>query len=211
VTVDPPPARSALILALQRKHVRAAPRDLADLALLRRNLPRLSTGADPRTIALITAHCGVTRDAQNAGLLTACLWAARHRVAAPVDSTWNLGRSLREVPAAAGGRAWRNLSRANSATLPRYMTDLVEVFAHHEVATDWHRLHRDLRSWYQGLQHAVLGRWSAGFFSRVPSAALLDTPRGAGPGVIGLPAARPARTAAHPEIPRPARPSELSS
>lgn len=171
MTVDPPAARSALILTLQRRYARAAPADLADLALLRRNLPRLATGVDPRTVALIAAHCGATRDAQNAGLLTACLWAARHRTAAPVESTWNLGRSLRETPAVAGDRAWRNVCRAVPATLPRQLADVMEVLAQHEVATDWHRLHRDLRSWHQGFQHAVLRRWSTGFFNLVPNQA----------------------------------------
>lgn len=211
MTVDPPASRSTLILALQRRRSRAAPGDLADLALLRRNLPRLPAGADPRVIALIAPYCGATREAQNAGLLTACLWAVRHRLAAPVESTWNLGHALRAVPQATGDRMWRDLCTAGAATLPRRMARVMDVLAREEVGTDWHRLHRDLRSWHQGFHHLVLGRWSTGLFGPAPSVPPLGAPRGAASNAIGPPDATLARALVRHVVAQPARPTELSS
>lgn len=212
MTVDPPASRSTLVLTLQRRHIRAAPGDVADLALLRRNLPRLPTTADPRAVALITPYCGVTREAQHAGLLTACLWAARHRVSMPVESTWNLGQALRAVPAAAGDRAWRELCAAGTANLPRRLAVVMDMLAHWGVATDWHRLHRDLRSWHQGFHHLVLGRWSTGLFGPAPGRA---SPGGSSQHTastsVVFPDAAPARALARREVPWPTSPSELSS
>lgn len=169
MTFDPPAARSALVLSLQRRRVRGARRDQADLALLRRNLRLLPGHADPRAIALVAPHCGATRDAQDAAVLTACLWAVWHREAITVESTWNLGHALRALPYARGDRAWRSLCVTTDATLPQRMATIVVDLADYGVPTDWHRLHRDLRSWYQGFHHLVLRRWLTGLFGPAPS------------------------------------------
>jgi hypothetical protein len=210
MTIDPPAARSTLVLALQRKYSRAGRGDLADFALLRRNLPRLPEGADPRAVALITPHCGVTSDAQDAGLLTACLWAARHRVAAPVESTWNVGQALRATPEAARERTWRSLCAATTATLPRRIAEVLDILARGCIATDWHRLHRDLRSWHQGFHHPVLERWSTGLFGPAPNG---TPPHRASQRAVSNAAdtSAPAPIGARPVIPQPARLPELSS
>jgi hypothetical protein len=212
MTIDPPASRSMLILALQRKYSRAGRGDLADLALLRRNLPRLPGEADPRAIALIAPHCGATSDARDAGLLIACLWAARHRAAAPAESTWNVGQALRATPEAARERAWRSLCMATTATLPRRMAEVLDILARCGVATDWHRLHRDLRSWHQGFRHLVLGRWSTGLFGPAPNG---TPPHRASQSAVsdaaGISAIASAHIGARPVIPQPARLPELSS
>lgn len=168
MTFDPPAARSALVLALQHRMTRDAPWDRADLALLRRNLRRLPGRADPRAVALAAPYCGAAREAQDAALLTACLWAAWHRQAMPADSTWNLGHAMRALPYAAGDRAWRSLCTTTDSTLPARMAVIVEALAEYGIGTDWHRLHRDLRSWYQGFHHLVLRRWFTGLFGPPP-------------------------------------------
>jgi hypothetical protein len=165
--LDPEPPRSSLIQALERKRARAAAADLNDLALLRRTLARLPGPTDARALALVAGQCGASCAAQDAGLLTACLWATRHRSAVPVDSAWNLGRALRATPRDEGERVWRSLCTANENSLARRMSAAVEVLAVNGVATDWHRLHRDLRSWHQGFHHLVLRRWCTGLFGHL--------------------------------------------
>jgi hypothetical protein len=180
VTGDPTPPRSDLIEALERKRARASAGDVVDFALLRRTLARLPENPDPRALALVAGYCGPTYAAQDAGLLVACLWATRHRNAVPVDSTWNLGRALRCVPREQSERIWRGLCTANQASLPRRMSGAVEVLAVHGVAADWHRLHRDLRSWHQGFPHPVLRRWCTGLFGPLPGRTLRDDPSSGG-------------------------------
>ncbi len=169
MTFDPPAARSALVVELQRRTVRDAPWDRAELALLRRTLRRLPRHADPYAVALVAPYCGAARDTPDAALLTACLWAVWHRDATTVESDWNLGHALRALPYANGERAWRSLCATTDATLPQRMTNIVADLADYGVATDWHRLHRDLRSWYQGFHHPVLRRWFTGLFGPAPS------------------------------------------
>ena len=193
MTGDPAPPRSTLVEALERRRARATAGDLIDLALLRRTLARLPENPDPRALALVAGYCGPTYAAQDAGLLTACLWAIRHRTAVPVDSTWNLGRALRSVPREQSERIWRGLCTADQTSLARRMSGAVEALAANSVATDWHRLHRDLRSWHQGFPHPVLRRWCTGLYGPLPG-----TPRGDDPSADGSardrPAARPAAT-----------------
>lgn len=161
---DPVPPRSQLIAALERKHARAASSDVSDLALLRRALPRLPMHPDPRALALVLGYCGVTYASQDAGLLTACLWATRHRTAGPAQSSWNLGRALRSIPREQAQRVWQDLCTANESSLARRMASAVDVLTTYGVHADWHRLHRDLRSWHQGYHRAVLRRWCTGLF-----------------------------------------------
>lgn len=203
---DPPPARSALVLVLQQRRSRDASWDRADLALLRRNLRRLPGRVDPRALALVAPHCGGTREAQDAALLTACLWAVWHREAMPGDSAWNLGQALSAMPYPVGDRAWRSLCTTTDATLPSRMAVIVGALAEHGVATDWHRLHRDLRSWYQGFHHLVLRRWFTGLFGPVPAA---DRRTGAPP--ARLSPAPPDGAPSPSAVPPPPRPSELTS
>jgi len=162
--VDPVPARSQLIMELEHKRARATSADLTDLVLLMRALPRLPTQLDPRALALVVGYCGTAYASQDAGLLTACLWAARHRSAAPEPSNWNLGRALRATPHEHAQRVWRDLCAANDIVLARRMASAINTLTIYGVPTDWHRLHRDLRSWHQGFHHVVLRRWCTGLF-----------------------------------------------
>lgn len=205
MTFDPPAARSALVLVLQRRRSRDAPWDRADLALLRRNLRRLPGQVDPRALALVAPHCGSACEAQDAALLTACLWAVWHREFMPADSAWNLGYALRAMPNPAGDRAWRSLCTTTDATLPPRMAAIVGALAEHGVAIDWHRLHRDLRSWYQGFHHLVLRRWFTGLYGPTPAA---DRRTGAPPARL-IPA--PPDGAPRGAVPPPPSPSELTS
>ncbi|HEU5425361.1 MAG TPA: type I-E CRISPR-associated protein Cse2/CasB [Actinocrinis sp.] len=173
---DPVPPRSQLIAALERKHARAASADVSDLALLRRALPRLPMHPDPRALAIVVGYCGSTYASQDAGLLTACLWATRHRSARPAQSTWNLGRALRSTPNEHAQRIWQDLCTANESSLPRRMASAVEVLATYGAHTDWHRLHRDLRSWQQGFHRAVLRRWCTGLFGGWQDRAAAEQP-----------------------------------
>jgi len=161
---DPAPPHSQLIVALERKHVRAASADISDLALLRRALPQLPMHPDPRALAIVVGYCGSTYASQDAGLLTACLWATRHRSAGTVHSSWNLGRALRSTPNEQAQRVWQDLCTANESSLARRMASAVDVLATYGVHADWHRLHRDLRSWHQGFHRVVLRRWCTGLF-----------------------------------------------
>ncbi len=167
--IDPPAPRSLLISGLERRHARRLSTDAADLALLRRVLPFLPDHPDPRALALVAAYCGATRPAQDAALLTASLWAIHHRVTPPRASMWNLGRALRAAPASAAERAWLRLTTASDATLPRAAAASVAVLTANGIATDWHRLHRDLRSWHQGSREVVLRRWCTGLFGPLHS------------------------------------------
>jgi CRISPR type I-E-associated protein CasB/Cse2 len=162
--IDPPAPASQLISALERRSARGLGADAADLALLRRALPLIPDHPDPRALALVAGYCGATRPAQDAGLLTASLWATHHRGTQPRPATRSLGRALRVAPAGAGERAWLRLCAASDTALPRAMAEAVAVLTAHGIATDWHRLHRDLRSWYQGSREAVLRRWCTGLF-----------------------------------------------
>lgn len=162
--VDSTPPRSGLIVELERKHKRATPADTADFTLLRRALPRLPMHPDPRALALVVGHCGTAYASQDAGLLTACLWATRHRNATPVQSNWNLGRALRAAPQEHAQRIWEDLCAANDSGFARRMASAISVLTIYGVPTDWHRLHRDLRSWHQGFHHVVLRRWCTGLF-----------------------------------------------
>jgi hypothetical protein len=173
---DPVPPRSQLIASLERKHARATSADLSDLALLRRALPRLPANPDPRALALVIGYCGTTYASQDAGLLTACLWATRHRSAGPAQSNWNLGRALRSTPREQAQRVWQDLCTANETSLPRRMASALDVLATYGVHTDWHRLHRDLRSWHQGLHRLVLRRWCTGLFGAWQDRAVSERP-----------------------------------
>jgi hypothetical protein len=86
------------------------------------------------------------------------------------------------------------------------MAVIVGALAEHGVATDWHRLHRDLRSWYQGFHHLVLRRWFTGLFGPVPAA---DRRTGAPP--ARLSPAPPDGAPSPSAVPPPPRPSELTS
>ena len=180
--IDPAPRESSLIRAVERCRARALPADLTTLALLRRTLPHLPDHPDPRALAFVAGHCGNSRASQDAALLVACLWATQHRSTPPRASTWNLGRALRVAPQAQGERAWHRLCAASEATLPRAMVEALGVLGGSGAATDWHRLHRDLRSWYQGSHEAVLRRWCTGLFGPIhdrvaDSAADVPSPR----------------------------------
>jgi hypothetical protein len=163
--IDPRPPDSALIRELELKWVRAAPADLADLALLRRNLAHLPDHPDPRAVAIVVGYCGRPSASQDAALLTACLWATRHRNTLPLPGGWNLGRALRSASYSRHERVWQQLCTATPANLPRVMSAVLEVLARNDTALDWHRLHRDLHSWYQGSNSLVLRRWCTGLFS----------------------------------------------
>lgn len=203
---DPPATRSALVLALEHRRTRDAPWDRADLALLRRNLRRLPRQVDPRALALVTPHCGGAHESQDAALLVACLWAARHREVMPADSTWNLGQALRALPYSAGERAWRSLCSTTDATLPPRMAVVMGTLTEYGVATDWHRLHRDLRSWYQGAHPLVLRRWFTGLFGLPP-----DAGRRTGAPPVRHSAAPPDGAPSRNAVPPLPRPSELTS
>jgi hypothetical protein len=166
---DPPAPLSPLILGLERRLARSAPADLVDLAVLRRALPRLPDRPDPRALAIVAGYCGSSYAAQDAGMLTAALWSVRHRAAAPMPSGWNLGRALRALPREEGERIWRGLCTADQGALTRRMAGAMDALAGCAVPADWHRLHRDLRSWHQGFHHTVLRRWCTGLFG--PAAA----------------------------------------
>lgn len=174
--IDPAPPQSALIRALEHRHGRALGVDTTDLALLRRTLPHLPEHPDPRAIALVAGYCGASHQAQDAALLTACLWAAHHHATAPRQTAWNLGRSLRSVPGTQGERMWTRLCTASETTLPRVLTEVLALLDLHGAATDWHRLHRDLRSWHQGSRDTVLRRWCTGLFGPVRDGLPLSGP-----------------------------------
>jgi CRISPR type I-E-associated protein CasB/Cse2 len=161
---DPVPPRSQLIVALERKHARSYCADISDLVLLRRALPRLPMHPDPRALAIVVGYCGSTYASQDAGLLTACLWATRHRSAKPAQTDWNLGRALRSTPNEQAQRVWQDLCTANESSLARRMASAIDILTTYGVHTDWHRLHRDLRSWHQGFHRTVLRRWCTGLF-----------------------------------------------
>ncbi len=177
MNADSAPPRSRLIVALEDKHERAGSTDLSDLVLLRRALPRLPTNPDPRALALVAGYCGTAYASQDAGLLTASLWAVRHRNAEPVRSTWNLGRALRSTPHEQSRRVWQDLCTANEFSLARRMSSAVNLLTACGVPTDWHRLHRDLRSWHQGFPHLVLRRWCTGLFGGWHDQPADDPPR----------------------------------
>lgn len=182
--IDPVPPQSALIRALEHRHGRALPVDTTDLALLRRTLPQLPEHPDPRAIALVAGYCGASQQSQDAALLLASLWAVHHHNTVPRQSTWNLGRALRATPGTQGERMWARLCTASETTLPRVLAEAVVLLEVHGTATDWHRLHRDLRTWYQGSQDAVLRRWCTGLFGPMRDCPPL-------PGQAGLPSLRP--------------------
>ena len=182
--IDPAPPQSALIRALEHRHGRALGVDTTDLALLRRTLPHLPEHPDPRAIALVAGYCGASHQSQDAALLTACLWAAHHHATAPRQTAWNLGRALRSVPTTQGERMWTRLCTASETTLPRVLAEALALLDLHGAATDWHRLHRDLRSWHQGARDTVLRRWCTGLFGPVRDGLPLSGP-------AGLPSLRP--------------------
>ncbi|HEU5354838.1 MAG TPA: type I-E CRISPR-associated protein Cse2/CasB [Actinocrinis sp.] len=173
---DPVPPRSQLIAALERKHARASSADISDLVLLRRALTRLPMHPDPRALAVVVGYCGSTYSSQDAGLLTACLWATRHRNAGPAPSSWNLGRALRSTPNEQAQRIWQDLCTANESSLSRRLASAVDALSTYGVPTDWHRMHRDLRSWHQGFHVAVLRRWCTGLFGSWHSPAASEQP-----------------------------------
>lgn len=174
--IDPAPPQSALIRALEHRHSRALSVDTTDLALLRRTLPHLPEHPDPRAIALVAGYCGASRQSQDAALLAACLWATHHHVTAPRQSGWNLGRALRTAPGTQGERMWDRLCTASETTLPRVLAEALALLDLHDAPTDWHRLHRDLRSWHQGSRDAVLRRWCTGLFGPLRDGSPLASP-----------------------------------
>lgn len=165
--LDPAPPQSALIRALEHRHARALAADATDLALLRRTLPNLPDHPDPRAIALVAGYCGASRQSQDAALLAACLWATHHRGTPPRQAASNLGRALRAAPGTQRERVWTRLCTASDAALPRALAEALTLLSLHGAETDWHRLHRDLRSWYQGSRDLVLRRWCTGLFGPV--------------------------------------------
>ncbi len=168
--IDPPAPQSALIQWLERTRAREQPLDKDELATLRRTLPRLPDHPDLRALALVVRHAGSTRASQDAALLTACLWSARHRTKPPASSAWNLGRALHHAlgERSRRQRMWQALYTAARSNLPRTLIGAVDILSKTDTPMDWHRLHRDLRSWHQGDEQAVLRRWCTGMFGPLP-------------------------------------------
>lgn len=131
------------------------------LATLRRALRRLPDHADPSALPYVIPHVRPWRAAQDAGLLTAGLWAQWHTAHhQPVSGTGDLGAALaRSHDERARDRHITALVNATPATLPRRISTAVNLLSQENIALDWPRLHADISHLLDGHCEGVHRRW----------------------------------------------------
>lgn len=142
--------------------------DRRTIATLRRQGRRLGDDSvDPQAAAIVYPHVGRSAAAQDAGMLTACLWAAWHTgYDRPVNADGtDLGAAVRRLPADRAERLFTELATATGPTLPDRICHAIDALAAAGIALDWRRLHRDLRAWLYGDTGRVLRRWSTSLYA----------------------------------------------
>ncbi|MEZ0092389.1 type I-E CRISPR-associated protein Cse2/CasB [Streptacidiphilus sp. EB129] len=141
------------------------------LAALRRSLRHLPDHADPAALPYVIPHVRPWRTAQDAGLLTAGLWAHWHTAFhQPVEGGADLGAALARLPdERTRERHIRVLVNATPGTLPRRLSAAVTDLRTHGIAPYWPRLHADISQLLDGWSEPVHRRWLTSLYS--PAAA----------------------------------------
>jgi hypothetical protein len=140
------------------------------LCVLRRALRTLPRVPDAAAWSLVVPHTGRTRESQDAGMLTGCLWAGFHRrQVSPVPGAGSLGAAIsRSVSPDRYERFLARLTAATDTTLPRSLAGIFDHFETERAAPDFSRLQRDIHSWYRGGRTSVLEHWARDLYSKGP-------------------------------------------
>ena len=131
------------------------------MATLRRALRYLPDRADPSALPYVIPHVRPWRAAQDAGLLTAGLWARWHTAYhQPISGSLDMGAALARIrDESVRERHITALVNAAPATLPRRLSAAVDVLAKEHVALDWPRLHADVSHLLDNRSDRVHRRW----------------------------------------------------
>jgi CRISPR type I-E-associated protein CasB/Cse2 len=143
--------------------------NLGVLATLRRALRYLPDRPDPSALPYVIPHVRPWRAAQDAGLLTAGLWARWHTAYhQPISGTLDLGAALARVrDESVRERHITALVNAAPATLPRRLSAAVDLLATEHVALDWPKLHADVSHLLDNRSDRVHRRWLTSLYHPV--------------------------------------------